>query len=509
MKTNNQRKIGAVLSYVSIGINLLIQLLYTPFLIAKMGQSEYGLYSLIASIIGYLTVLDLGFGNAIIVFTSKYKAQNKIQEEKKLHGMFRIVFIILGVIVGLIGLVLFFNVDNMFGKTMTSTELHKAKIMMLIVSFNLFLTFVFNIYSSIITAYEEFTYQKLVAILGNILKPLIMIPLLLIGYKSITMCIVITIVNIMVLISNYIFCKKRLKINIKYTGFDKTVFKVVLGYSIWIFLASIVDKVNWSIDNFVLGAVSGTIAISIYSVAATINQLFISLSTAVSGVLLPKMSKMIANKVAKEELTDEMIKVGRIQYYVIFLICSGFIIFGKKFLLLWVGPGFEESYYVTLFLTIPLCIPLIQNLGLSIMQAMNRFRFKSISTFIMAIFNVIISIFLAKKWGATGAAVGTCISLVMCNIIVINIYYQKSLKLNMFKFWKAIVRQTIPFVIPIIMILIILRITSLEGWIGLILYVLIYTIIYVLVAYFLSMNKYEKDLINNLLIKMHLKKVNA
>lgn len=509
MKNSNQRKTGAILSYVSIGINLLIQLLYTPFLIAKMGQSEYGLYSLIASIIGYLTVLDLGFGNAIVVFTSKYKAQNKIKEEKKLHGMFRIVFIVLGVIVGLIGLILFFNVDNMFGNTMTPVELHKAKIMMLIVTFNLLLTFIFNIYSSIITAYEKFTYQKLIAILGNILKPLFMIPFLLMGYKSVTMCLVITIVNIIILLSNYIFCKKKLNINIKYNGFDKKVFKIVLGYSIWIFLASIVDKVNWSVDNFILGAVSGTIAVSIYSVAATINQLFLSLSTAVSGVLLPKVSKMVAKKATNEELTNEMIKVGRIQYYVIFLICSGFILFGKQFLMLWVGKGFEESYYVTLFLTIPLCFPLIQNLGISIMQAKNKFKFKSITTLIMAIVNVIISIFLAKKWGATGAAIGTCISLVVCNIIIINIYYHKKLKLNMIRFWSSIIKETIPFIIPVLFIVLVLKYMSLNGWFGFATYVLIYTIIYSIVAYFLSMNKYEKDIVNKVLIRLHLKKVNV
>ena len=78
-----QRKIGAVLSYVSIFVSTLVQLLYTPLLIKMMGQGEYGLYSLVSSIIGYLTVLDLGFGNAIVVYTAKYRAQGKTEEEKK------------------------------------------------------------------------------------------------------------------------------------------------------------------------------------------------------------------------------------------------------------------------------------------------------------------------------------------------------------------------------------------------------------------------------------------
>ena len=68
MNESTNRKLGAILSYVSIIASTLIQLLYTPFLIRQLGQSEYGLYSLVNSIVGYLTVLDLGFGNAIVVY---------------------------------------------------------------------------------------------------------------------------------------------------------------------------------------------------------------------------------------------------------------------------------------------------------------------------------------------------------------------------------------------------------------------------------------------------------
>ena len=324
MTDSKQRKIGAILSYFSIIVSTLVQLLYTPFLISKLGQAEYGLFSLINSVIGYLTVLDLGFGNAIIVYTAKYRAQKKYEEEKKLHGMFKIIFSIIGVIAAIIGLILFLNVNNLFGKTMTANELEEAKIMMLILSFNLFITFQFSIYSSIITAYEKFSFQKIMSIVNTLLKPLFMIPLLIMGFKAIAMTLVLTLVNIIILVSNYLFCRNKLNIKIKFSGFDKCLFKTILGYSIWIFLSVIVDRINWSVDQFVLGSVAGTVAVSIYSTASTINQLFINLSTAINSVLLPKVSKMVAKNANNDEITKEFIKIGRIQYYIIFLMCSGF-----------------------------------------------------------------------------------------------------------------------------------------------------------------------------------------
>ena len=277
MDDSKERKNGTMLSYVSIIINTIIQLLYTPLLIRMLGQSEYGLYSLVTSIIGYLTVLDFGFGNAVIVFTAKYRAQGKENEEKKLHGMFKIIFVILGIIASVLAIILFFFVKIIFAKTMTYTEIWKMQIMTLILSFNLLISFSFSIYNSIISAYEKFTFQKVMVIVSTILKPLVMIPLLYIGFKSIAMCMVITIINLIVLLSNYFYCKNKLKIKTKFFGFDKILFKVVFGYSVWIFFGIIVDKVNWSIDQFILGAVSGTIAVSIYSIASLINQLFVNL----------------------------------------------------------------------------------------------------------------------------------------------------------------------------------------------------------------------------------------
>ena len=496
---NNQRKIGAILSYVSIFASTAVQLLYTPFLVSKLGQSEYGLYSLVSSIIGYLTVLDLGFGNAIIVHTAKYRATGEKEKEQKLHGMFHLIYIGIGIIAGLAGVALALNSNSIFGATMTPDELQKMQAMLLILSFNLFITFAFSIYNSIITASEQFIFQKTLAIINTVAKPLLMMPILFMGYKSIALCLVITFVNIAVLSTNYLFCKRKLKVSVKFSGFDKALLKVILGYSIWIFLNQIVDKANWSVDQFILGAVSGTTAVSIYSAASTLNILFINLSTAVSGVMLPKVSKMVARKATSEELTGEFIKVGRIQYYIIFLMASGLVIFGRQFINLWLGHGFDDAYWIALILIIPVCFPLIQNLGLSIMQAMNKYKFKAISTFLMSIANIGVSIVLAQRYGAIGAAIGTAGVLIICNILIINIYYAKNIKLNVLKFWTQIAKMSVIFLIPAIIGFFIVTNARIDSWPKLLIGAASYSVVYGIIAYCICANKYEKDIVSKVI----------
>ncbi len=503
----NERKKGAILSYISIIIVTLVQLLYTPLLVRKLGQNEYGLYSLLSSIIGYLTVLDFGFGNAIIVYTSKYRSQGKIEEEKKLHGMFLIIFSIIGAIAAIIGFILFLNVNLFFGDTMTEVELTKAKIMMLILTFNLAITFPFSIYSSIITAYEKFTFKKIISILGTLLKPILMIPLLFLNFKAITMTVVITIINILILLLNFLYCRKKLKIDIHFYGFDWKLFKEILSYSIFIFIAVIVDQINWNVDKFILGAVSGTIAVSVYSIASQFNSLFVNLSSALSGVFLPKLSKMAGKGESNKKLTDEMIKIGRIQAYIIFFMLVSFIIFGEKFIILWAGKEYKQSYIIALILIIPLCFELVQNLALNIAQALGKHKFRAINTLIMALGNIIISYFLAKRYGPIGSAVGTALSFIICNVMLMNIYYYKKLKLDVIKFWKNISKIITINFIPIILLLVIMKFIKISGFLGIFVYGALFGILYCINSYFLVMNTYEKELVVNLINKFKIIKL--
>ena len=171
MQTSKEIKIGAILSYVIIAVNMLIGVLYTPILTAKLGQTEYGLYSLVTSVISYLTILDFGFGNAIIIYTTRYRNKNEKDKEQKLHGMFFIIYTIIGIIAGIIGAILWLNVDNLFGNSMGADELAKAKVLMGILTFNLVITFPLSIFTSIITSYEKFVFSKTLNLLRIILNP--------------------------------------------------------------------------------------------------------------------------------------------------------------------------------------------------------------------------------------------------------------------------------------------------------------------------------------------------
>lgn len=227
----NQLKAGAFLSYISIALHNIIGLLYTPFMLRMLGQSEYGLYSLVESVVAYLTILDLGFGNAIIRYTAKFRAEGKVQEQWEMFGMFFMLYMVIGIVSFAAGLILYFNTDSMFSNTMDEEEMYKINVMMLLMVFNIAFTFPMSIWGAIITAYENFVFQKIVGIVRIILNPAVMIVLLLIGYKAIAMVVATTIFNVVTLLINYWYCKNKLQIKVRFGHFKWGFFKEVSIYS--------------------------------------------------------------------------------------------------------------------------------------------------------------------------------------------------------------------------------------------------------------------------------------
>lgn len=500
MKSNKEVKLGAILSYVIIFVNLIIGLLYTPILTAKLGQSEYGLYSLVTSVISYLTILDFGFGNAIIIYTARYRVNNEKEKQQKLHGMFFLIYTIIGIIAGIIGVIIWANADILFANSMSVEEIDKAKILLGILTFNLIVTFPLSVFSSIITAYEKFIFAKILNIARIILNPIIMIILLNIGYKSVALVILTTVLNITTLILNYLYCRKKLKIKLKFGKLDFSLLKEIIAYSVWVFLNSIMDKINLSLDQFILGVYAGTAAVAVYSIAGNLNQMYINFSTAISGVLLPRVTEMEEKKATDKEFTDIFIKTGRLQFIIMALIISGFVLFGREFInILWVGTEYDQSYFIACILMIPCTVPLIQNVGLNILQAKNKYKFRVMVLFAFAILNVIISIILAQICGGIGAAIGTAISVILGQIIFMNIFYYKKIKIDIPLFWKNIFKMSIPILIAIVIAIILKQVWTINSSLILIIQIVIYTVIYGIVVWKKSMNEEEKNMIKRII----------
>ena len=496
----NQLKMGAILGYINMIINIVISFLYVPFLLKYMGQSEYGLYSLVASVIAYLSVLDFGFGNAMVRFISKSNSDKK--EVSKINGLFMLLYSIIGIIAFIIGMIITLNANSIFASSLTPAEMDKIKILLVILTINVSITFPLSTFDSYIIANERFVYSKILTIIQSISKPLIMIPLLLLGYKSIAMTCVVAILNILFHIAMAVYCIKKLdmKFNITFKKIDKKLLAEVFAYSFFIFLNIIVDRVFSNTDQIILGIVSGTISVSVYAVAMQFVDMNQQCSVVISSLFLPKITKTLKEENHDKKISDIFISVSRIQIYIMMLIMCGFMVFGQYFIKKWAGVEYLSAYWIVLIIIIPAVIPLTQNIGISVIQAKNQHQFRAIMYIIIAIANIAISIPLAKLYGGIGAAIGTAFANICGQIITMNIFYYKKAKLDIPKYWKFFIKMILQYGLLTTGSIFILNYIEMNNiiFIG---SIIIFTTVYFVITY-INMNQYEKNMLSTGIKKM-------
>ena len=491
----SQLKLGALLSYVVLALHNLVGLLYTPFMLRMMGKSEYGLYSIAASIVAYLTVLDLGFGNAIVRYTAKFRAENKQEEQYEMFGMFFLLYCGVGLIAFLAGGILYWNAENIFDASMTANELSRTKIILALMVLNLAITFPFSLFGSIITAYEQFVFQKVITIVRILLNTTTMIILLNLGYKAIAMVVVTTIFNVLTLGLNFWYCKHYLKIKLKFAKFKLGFLKEVSIYSFWIFLNAIMDRIYWSTGQFVLGAFAGTAVVAVFAVAIRLEHMYMSFSTAISNVFLPKVTAMTVKDTDGKSISDLFIKTGRIQYCVMILILTGFFLFGRQFIHLWAGAGYDDAYVISMLFFVPLTVPLIQNLGITILQARNQMKFRSLLYLAISLISLGAQILLSKYYGGIGCACAIAGALVLGQILVMNVYYQVKQKIDIVGFWKEIIKMSIVPGVLTALTYYVLQQFALDSVVKLVGGIVLYLLVYLPLFFKFSMNAYERDLI--------------
>lgn len=486
----SELKIGSILSVLSIILNSLISIFYTPMYMRYLGTTDYGINSLVQSIMGYIGMLNLGLGSAMVRYTVRYRTEGKIEEEKSLNGMFLVIFSIIMLISIFIGAYIYYALPNMFAEKFTVEELIKTRKVFVITMAGTAVSFPVSVFSTNISSRERFLYQRVLGLLKMIITPVAGAILMVNGFGIVAVVLVTIILGLITNIFDIIYAFK-IGMRLKFKNFDFEILKDISKYSFYIFLNIIIDRVYWGTDRIIIGKFIGPLAVGIYSIASVFNNIYMSLSTAISGVLFPRINKLVVEE-KYDHLSDMFIRIGRIQYILLGLISSGFIIFGNEFIYLWLGKGYIEVYKIALWIMIPLTIPLIQNTGIAIMQARNQHQFRSVVYFFIAILNIVISILLVKNYGAIGCAIATGISFILGNIIIINIYYWKRVDIDIPLFWVNIFKMSIPVIITMIVGYALNYFVTEYRIETFILKGSIYVVIYIILMWLIGMNKEEK-----------------
>lgn len=490
----NQRKAGAILSYLSLGINSIVGIIYIPMLLWFLTKEEFGLYQLVGAAIGYLSTMDFGMANTTTRYYSRYLAQEDKPAQENLLATCAILYGALAALVFIIGSILLFCFLPFYTHTLSSQEITTAKYLFFILLFNLAISFPSNIFTAIVNSHEKFIFTKTLSLVNIILQPLVVFLLLTASPNVLMVAFGHTLCSLMVIGLTAFYAFSKLKVNFKLHRWDWKFVKELLRYSFFIFLVMLVEIVYLKTGQLILGAIVGTAAVAVYSISVQILMMYRSFSGAIFTIFLPRLSAIAARTEDMEEMNSIFIKISRLQFILLSLIFIGFILYGRFFLSLWVGDGFSEAYGYTILLMIGYLFVSSQNVATLILQAKNKYAPYAYIYTLTGIISLLLAIPLCKQWGGWGCALATSVCLLLGQLLATDVYYVK-IGISIRAYFSNI-GQILPFVLLAFAIGKFLTVLlPLNNIIELLLQITLFSCCFICIIWAFVLNEYEKDLI--------------
>ena len=283
---------GAIISYVSIFLNIVISLVYTPWMIHQIGVSDYGLYSLVGTFLGYF-MLDFGLSGTITRFVAKYRAEGNEQKVANMLGLTEKVYLALDSIIFAVVFVLYFFLTDIFGGGLTPEELEKLKVLYCIAGTFSVLSFLFKPVSGAMMAYEYFVENKSLDMLVRVGTVVFIVIMLLLGGNVYHLVFITGLVGFSAALLRYVIFVRKSKLKINWSYFEKAELMGLFSFSVWMLVVQLSQMFRLSLIPTILGIFNNTTEISIFSVGRNLEGMVYTISAALNGLFLPMVSRMV------------------------------------------------------------------------------------------------------------------------------------------------------------------------------------------------------------------------
>ncbi len=473
-KSKKNITIGAILGFVAVFVSVAYGIFMTPEIIRVVGITEYGLYGLSSSIIN-LFILDLGLGAATTTYLAKLRAKgDKEGVERFTAGIFKI-YLLLNLIFILIIAALYFLAPVIFarsygipGQYVITHEIETLQYLFIIIGCFTIISLPFSTFTGVISTYEKFSIIKLLEIIQKLMYLGLtvasvqcqwtiaesgIIPIVLINVTTTILMMLIRLVYMRFYLG--IHFDLRLKITRSET-------KELLSFSWWGFIVAMCMRLVMTITPTILGVVSDSIAVSVFSIVSTIELYIYTFGTTVSAFFMAKITRAETDGTEEEKrakMQAVVEKIAKIQFVIITMIIFGFISCGSEFLYFWLGKDIGDGekftsetvglmYWLVVMISSYEVVHIPTMIFQDEMYAHKKIKHVAFVSLAKVIINIPLSFGLAYYFtntqgtGLKGAgALGACIAIMVARVtevIVANIVYRKHLHISLRHFYKSI-----------------------------------------------------------------------
>lgn len=447
-RNSNKAIIGGLgIAYVHSVVQALVYLLYVPLLLRTIGQEEYGLYQFVGSAGAYIVALNTVLSAGLTKFYSIYHIRgDHLRKRNTLAIGHRFILILGFASLGLYA-ALIVGLQVIYKNSLTPYQIEQAVTMLLILAVDTLVVMYTTSNIAVITANERFVFLKSLQLAILVCQPFVVLILVHHWPSAVTVTASFLAMNLLSAVVQKFYVRNVIRESARFEGYDRQIVKDLLKFFPGVLLVVIADQIFWRADQLIIGYMLDVSAVAVYSIGAQIYKSYMPIGTVVSGVFLPRVSRLYELESGMESISKLFARVGRLAMVLLFLVLSGFCIFGLDFVQLWAGPQYETAFWVAVVVMVPFTVDLVQNLGITVLQVVDKYLVRGVMYLIVALLNVGLTVLLIKPFGIIGAAVSTGLCMFLGSGVFMNWYYSRRLGIDIRFFWAEVAKLTAPLFI--------------------------------------------------------------
>jgi len=407
--------------YVAVIVDAILGLLILPFNVAHLGTAAYGLWALTASVTSHFSVLDLGYGSALVKFIAHYRARRDARALNEIASTLFYVFATMSCVAYGAGAIVAFHLDTLFH--LTAEQAATGKWVLLIIGVNAALNFPFSIFGGVVTGFQRQHINAYVAITSSVLVVATNVFMLLSGYGLVSLVLATTTVRVLTYLA-YASNAYRVfpALRLSPALFKRERLKEVTGFSVY---SSIIDwsyKLNYQVDPIVVGAFLGAAPVAVWAVADRIVTATQNLTGQLNTVLFPVIVDSDASEQA-ERLRQILLEGTRLSLATVMPISVALIVLADPLVRVWVGtakPELLSSVIVLQILMVAVAIRVGNGTATMVLKGAGQHRMLAYVNMATGLANLALSIVFVRYWGLAGVALGTLLPIAVSAFVVLQ-----------------------------------------------------------------------------------------
>lgn len=419
ISSGNQRSVAVkkniLASFLIKGVSVLTSLLLVPLTIGYVSAELYGVWLTLASILTWLSFMDIGFSQGLKNKLTEAIANDDWEKGKALvsttYGM--MIFIMVPVCVLLECAIPFVNWTALLNvNPIYSEEIVNA--MYVCIAFGC-LQMIVNVLVSVVAAFQKVALSNSFLVIGNVISLLLIfilkitVPpsLVVLAFTLAAMPILVTIIASFILFNGKF---KRVAPNISY--FNKSYIKELFGLGYKFFIINIQVLVLYQSTNVLISNISSPMEVTTYNLAYKLLNVAMMIYTMITAPLWPAYTDAYARG-DYDWMKNMRKKMTKILLFSMSM-CILITLLSPYIYKIWVGDSVEVPFTMTSMVCLYVMAYCWMQLNGTFVVGMGKIKLETIITVIGMICHIPLSYLLSNYIGCYG---------VICSMILINIFY--------------------------------------------------------------------------------------